>query len=253
MVLAVDVGNSNIVMGGYQNGKIMFLTRLSTNHKLEADQYALQIKGILSLYGAENIKLEKVVMASVVPGLTSVIVRAFRHFCDVPPHVISLKDAGCINICIDNPRELGTDILASAISVAQKSPLPAVIIDMGTATKITALDQNCNLLGVAISPGLYISLSALVKGTNTLSGIPVEAPDAAIGKNTAESMKSGLVFGTAAMLDGMIDRFAEEMGGLSTIIATGGVAHVVAPHCKHKVEICDTLLLDGLYSIVAGG
>ena len=248
MVLAIDVGNSNIVLGGYENDTLCFCARLSTSHHMEADQYAVQLAGIFALYNAAAKPVEGIIISSVVPRITGRIVQAMSHFSNVPPLHLCLQDAGEMQILIDNPNELGMDILASAIAVRTNRQLPAVIIDMGTATKLSAIDANGNLAGVAIAPGLYVSLDGLVKGTSLLRSIPLEAPAFAIGKNTAESMKSGIVLGTAAMLDGMIERFEQEIGPIQTIIATGGAACVIAPHCKRNIEICDTLLLEGLYS-----
>lgn len=249
MLLVVDVGNSNIVMGGYQAGRLRFTTRLATDIGLEADQYAVQLRAILQLYGVEQETIEQVYISSVVPAITPVLLRALAHFSGAVPHLISHKDAGDITVDIERPTELGVDILVSAIAVRHSRPLPAVIIDMGTATKITALDADKKLLGVAISPGLFVSLDALVRRASALGGISLEAPEAAIGRNTSQSMKSGVVLGTAAMLDGMIDRFEAEMGGLATVVATGGGAPVVVPHCRHQVEYSNTLLLEGLYAV----
>ncbi len=248
MVLAIDVGNSNIVLGGYEDDMLCFCARLSTSHHMEADQYAVQLAGIFSLYNVSAMAIEGIVISSVVPRITGRIVQAVAHFSNVEPLHLCLQDAGDMQILIDNPNELGMDILASAIAVRLKKPLPAVIIDMGTATKLSAVDANGNMPGVAIAPGLYVSLDGLVKGTSLLRSIPLEAPTVAIGKNTGQSMKSGIVLGTAAMLDGMIDRFEQELGPIKTIIATGGAAPVIVPHCKRNIEISDTLLLEGLYS-----
>lgn len=250
MILAIDVGNSNIVLGGYREGKICFVTRIATDLHLEADQYAVQLSGIFALYGLQNEPLDQIAISSVVSGLTPVLVRALAHFSPKAPLLLSLAHAGALTIDIENPRELGNDIIASAIAVTASRPLPAVIIDMGTATKLTGLDANGVLRGVAIAPGLYVSLRALVQGASALAGIPLGAPREVMGRNTVESMKSGLVLGTADMLDGMIDRFAREMGGLATVVATGGAAGLVVPHCRHEIEVCDTLLLDGLYQVV---
>lgn len=246
MLLAIDVGNSNIVLGGYSNGGLVFVARIATNTAWEADQYATEFGGIFRLYSVDANNINNVIIASVVPCLTPVICTAIGHFYKSAPHIFTLNDAKKITVAIENAAELGTDILASAVAVQKNYPLPAVIIDMGTATKITALDENANLLGVALCPGLYISLQALVGKTHTLRDIPLEPPKAAIGRNTPESMKSGVVLGTADMLDGMIDRFEREMGGLNTVIATGGAAGAIVPHCRHNILYHETLLLDGL-------
>ncbi|MDL2219010.1 type III pantothenate kinase [Ruminococcaceae bacterium OttesenSCG-928-O06] len=252
MVLAIDIGNSNIVLGGYEKKRLRFLARLTSDRQMEAEEYAVKLRAILDLHGVLAVPIEQVVLASVVPAVTQVMVRALGFLTKAVPHVFSLADAKDVQVVIDNPAELGTDILASAVAVRHTRPLPAVIIDMGTATKITALDEDGRLLGVAISPGLFVSLEALISNASQLQGIPLAAPPAAIGRNTANSIKSGVVLGNAAMLDGMIDRFAAEMGGgLATVIATGGAAGIVVPHCRNRVELCETLLLDGLLHAMA--
>lgn len=251
MILAIDIGNSNIVLGGYIQGKIRFSARLATSHYLEADQYATQLYGILELYGAHKQHIEGVVLSSVVPGVTPKVVRAMTHFTSAQPMLLSLAHAGRVTVDIENPAELGMDILASAIAVCYSMPLPAVIIDMGTATKLTALDRDCRLRGVCISPGLFVSMEALVGSASLLRGIALEAPPAAIGRNSAQSMQSGLVLGTAAMLDGMIEHFKNEMEGIETFVATGGAAPIIIPHCRNNIQYSDTLLLDGLYQAYA--
>lgn len=255
MLLAVDVGNTNIVMGGYQFGKLSFTARIATDRAMEPDQYAVQLRALLELHGKLSEPIESVIIASVVPSVSQVLQRAFARLTQsAEVHLMTLADAplGGVEVVIDNPAELGMDILASAIAVRGSYPLPAVIIDLGTATKLTALDENGRLLGVAISPGLFLSLNALISGASLLQGIPLEAPENAIGKNSQQSIKSGVVLGTASMLDGMIDRFAAEMGGLASVVATGGAAALVVPHCRHTITLNDTLLLEGMLKVNGG-
>lgn len=248
MILAIDVGNSNTVLGGYQNGDIRFLARTSTSRQMEADQYAIELRGILELYKVEMESIAGVVISSVVPSVTPLLVQALTHFTKAAPLVLSLADAEDMHIDIENPGELGMDIVASALAVRHSYPLPAAIIDMGTATKISALDANGTLRGVSIAPGVFVSLEALVGGTSLLKGISLDAPPAAIGRNTVQSMQSGLLLGTASMLDGLLDLFSKELGGLKTIVATGGAAPPIISHCRHSIQFTDTLLLDGLYA-----
>lgn len=246
MLLAMDIGNSNIVLGVYREKELRFLSRLATDTFMEADQYAVQLLGIIQLYGLCPGDITQVVVSSVVPPLTPVIFKALAHITPATPHLFSKEDSCGVNIAINNPAELGVDILASAVTVLHTRPLPAIIIDMGTATKITAVDKDGNLLGVAISPGLTVSTEALVTRASALRGVAMDSPARAIGRTTIESMKSGVLYGTAAMLDGMIDRFKEELGEVPTLIATGGSAASVVCHCRHKIEVSDTLLLEGL-------
>ena len=181
MILAIDVGNSNLVLGGYQGGRLRFMSRAATNRQLEADQYAIELGSILRLYGVDTGCIKGVVMSSVVPEVTRGLLGALAHFTSVQPVVLSLADAGPITVDIENPEELGMDILASAIATCEAYPLPAVIIDMGTATKLTAFDKNCVLRGVSISPGLFLSLNALVGGASLQRSIELNKPLVAIG------------------------------------------------------------------------
>lgn len=248
MIVTIDVGNSNTVLGGYIDDKICFIARVNTDRHIEADQIALQLRGIFSLYHVENEPITHIAISSVVPSFTPLLIKAFSHFTSVMPLVLSLKNTGTIHVDIEHPAELGMDILASALAVQKKYPLPAAIIDMGTATKISALDAGDNLRGVSIAPGLFISLDAMVSGTSLLNRVALssEQPLVAIGRNTTQSIQSGVLLGNAAMLDGLLDRFSEELGELKTIVATGGAAPFIIPHCRHKIEYAETLLLDGL-------
>ena len=235
MVLTIDIGNTNIVLGGYENGALGFCTRISTDKSLEADQYALELSGILNLYKVAGENIEGAIISSVVPQITDTVARALRMFAGVEPLKLT--------------QELGADLLAGAIAAKALYPLPAIVIDMGTATKITAVDEQGTVQGVSIMPGVFISLDALVNGTSLLKGIATNAPVRAIGKNTVESMQSGVVFGAASMLDGMVERFEAELGPAKTLVATGGAAGIVVPHCRHSVQYVPTLILDGLYAV----
>ena len=249
MVLAIDIGNTNVVLGGYQNHCLKFSTRFATERNFAADQYALELSGIFQLYKINPKEITGVVVSSVVPTVTVALVQAVSLLIQVSPIILdSLSDTG-IKICIDNPAELGADLVASAIAVKNSGLLPAVVIDMGTATTLTALDKNGNVQGVAIMPGVFIGLEALTGKTSLLQSIALEAPTHAIGKNTIDSMKSGVILGAAAMIDGMLERFQQELRqeGNCTFIATGGIAETVLSHCKQKIILRDNLLLDGLY------
>lgn len=248
MVLTIDIGNSNIVLGGYENGSLLFMTRIATDRYMEADQYAIELDGVFRLYKVDSKPLCGVIISSVVPRVTPMLTKALSHFTNTKPHILSLKDSGPLTVDIENPAELGMDILASVLAAQSSYPLPAIIIDMGTATKLTGVDAQNALRGVAIIPGLFVSLEALVGGTSLLQSVALEAPPLAIGRNTTQSMQSGIVLGTAATLDGMIDRFEQELGGEATVIATGGAAPLIIPHCHHKIHFSDTLILDGLYA-----
>ena len=249
MVLTIDIGNTNIVLGGYENGALGFCTRISTDKSLEADQYALELSGILNLYKVAGESIEGAIISSVVPQITDTVARALRMFAGVEPLKPTQELPTGVGVNIATPSELGADLLAGAIAAKALYPLPAIVIDMGTATKITAVDEQGTVQGVSIMPGVFISLDALVNGTSLLKGIATNAPVRAIGKNTVESMQSGVVFGAASMLDGMVERFEAELGPAKTLVATGGAAGIVVPHCRHSVQYVPTLILDGLYAV----
>ncbi len=249
MILAVDIGNTNIVIGGYEQGELAFSTRLATEKQLEADQYALQLEGVLRLYRKNPADVEDAVVSSVVPPITDTLCRALATLCGVSPLVLSQKLRTGVTVDIETPSELGDDLLAGAIAARAAWPLPAVVLDLGTATKLTAVDGNGAVRGVSILPGVLLSLNALVSGASQLGGLALCPPAHAIGRNTVESMQSGIVLGTASMLDGMLDRFEAELGEIKTVLATGGIAGMIVPHCKRRVELAPTLLLDGLYHV----
>ncbi len=249
MVLAIDIGNTNIVLGGYQEDCLNFTTRFATERSFAADQYVLEISAIFQLYKINPNDITGVVISSVVPTVTVALVQAVNLLLSVSPVILdALSDTG-IKICIDNPAELGADIVATAIAAKNSGFFPAVVIDMGTATTLTAIDTNGNVRGVAIMPGVFIGLEALTGKTSLLQSIALEAPTHAIGKNTIDSMKSGVILGTASMIDGMLERFQQELNqdGKCVFIATGGIAKTVLPHCKHDIILRENLLLDGLY------
>ncbi|MEG2698067.1 MAG: type III pantothenate kinase [Ruthenibacterium sp.] len=251
MVLTIDIGNTNLVMGGYTDGVLVFSTRIATDRSLESDQYALQLDGILHLHGIDSDTLEGAILSSVVPQLTDTLMRALQRITPVEPLLFSQSLHTGVRVKIDRPAELGSDLLAGVIGAKAHYPLPAVVIDMGTATKITAVDGEGAVLGCSIAPGVFVSLNALTGTAVALGGIAVKAPvhGNAIGTNTADSMQSGVVYGAAAMLDGMIDRFAAELGAPASILATGGAAGCIVPHCSHRVQLVPTLILDGLYAV----
>lgn len=249
MILAVDVGNTNIVLGGYEGGSLRFSARLATETQLEADQYALQMRGILSLYGVSAPCVTDAIISSVVPPLTGTLVRALRIVAGVDAVVLTQALPTGVRVDIERPEELGADLVAGAAAAKALYELPAVVIDMGTATKLTAVLADGTVPGVSILPGVFLSLNALTSGASQLSGIALQPPKRAIGRNTAQSMQSGVVLGTASMLDGMLDRFEAEMGRIATVVATGGAAGFIVPHCRRKIILAPDLLLDGLYAV----
>ncbi|MFQ7003553.1 MAG: type III pantothenate kinase [Ruthenibacterium lactatiformans] len=247
MVLTIDIGNTNIVLGGYENGALGFCTRISTDKSLEADQYALELSGILNLYKVAGENIEGAIISSVVPQITDTVARALRMFAGVEPLKLTQELPTGVGVNIDTPSELGADLLAGAIAAKALYPLPAIVIDMGTATRSRPWTSRARQ-GVSIMPGVFISLDALVNGTSLLKGI-ANAPVRAIGKTPWKACgQSGVVFGAASMLDGMVERF-KPSSARKTLVATGGAAGIVVPHCRTGVQYVLTLILDGLYAV----
>lgn len=246
MILAIDMGNTNIVIGGIDSEKTYFVERITTNHVKTSLEYAINIKNILEIHGIGKHQVEGAIMSSVVPPLNAAISSAVKKIFGFPPMLVGSGMKTGINIIMDNPKSVGADRIVNAVAAVQEHKPPLIIIDMGTATTLCAIDQNGAYVGGAILPGLRVSLDALSAKTAQLPAISLDIPHHVIGKNTIDSMRSGIMYGNAAMLDGLIDRMSEELGGKPTVLATGGLSQFVAPLCRHKIICDDTLLLKGL-------
>jgi len=181
-----------------------------------------------------------------VPPLTEIFRTAAEQIVGSRPLVVGAGVKTGLNIMIENPASLGSDIVAASVAAMQDFPLPVIVVDMGTATTITVVDKGNRFVGGAIFPGVALSMNALSSGTSLLQKVPIEAPVKCINGGTTESMQSGAVFGNAAMLDGMIDRFEQELGCEASVVATGGIAAKIVPHCKREIAYEEDLLLKGL-------
>ncbi|MBQ2941841.1 MAG: type III pantothenate kinase [Clostridia bacterium] len=249
MILAIDIGNSNIVVGAIKNGEISFISRLETNHNRLEDEYATYILGILQLYGVDKNEFEGAIISSVVPPLSAVLSRATEKLIGKTPLILGPGIKTGLNIKTDNPSQLGSDIVANNVAALTKYGGPVIVIDMGTATTISVSDEKNSFVGCAIMPGITTSLNALTKKAALLQEISFEAPKCAIGTNTPDCMRSGVILGAASMVDGMVERFLSELGKSAKVIATGGHARYVVPHCKSEITYDPDLLLTGLYTI----
>jgi type III pantothenate kinase len=249
MILAIDVGNTNIVMGCLDQTEIRFEARLATNHTKTAEQYAIELKNILELYEFDPTMIEGSIISCVVPPLTNVLKKAVELVTRNVPMVVGPGVKTGLNIMTDNPGQLGSDLVVGAVAAIAEYPVPMVIFDLGTATTASVIDGNKTFLGGIIHPGINISLAALTSSTSQLPRISIEKPARVIGRNTVDSMTSGIVFGNASMMDGMADRIEEELGQPVTVIATGGLAGLIAPYCRRTVLHDPDLMLKGLYLI----
>jgi type III pantothenate kinase len=189
---------------------------------------------------------EGAIICSVVPPLTEIFSIAAEKIIGCKPLVVGAGIKTGLNIMIENPASLGSDIVAASVAAMTEFPLPVIVIDMGTATTVTVVDKGNRYIGGAIIPGVALSMNALSSGTSLLQKVPIEAPKKCICTTTTESMQSGAVFGNAAMLDGMIDRFEQELGCKASVVATGGIAAKIIPNCSHEIVYDENLLLRGL-------
>ncbi len=249
MILAIDMGNTNIVVGCIDKEKTYFIERLSTDKSKTAMEYAVSIKTVLELYSINICEIEGVIISSVVPPLIHTISGAVEKVVGKPPLVVGPGLKTGLNIKMDNPKTVGSDLIVDAVAGIKELGAPLIIIDMGTATTISVVDKDENYIGGIIAPGVRLSMEALASNTAQLYRVSLDKPRKTIGKNTIDCMKSGLVLGAASMMDGLIDRIEEELGYHAPVVATGGLAPVVIPLCKHDIMIKDDLLLKGLMII----
>ncbi len=249
MILAIDIGNTNIVTGCIKNGKILFRERLSTNHTATKLEYSAIFKTAFDMYGINSGEIDGAIISSVVPSVTSVVKDSIETLFGTQVMVVGPGIKTGISIVIDNPAQLGSDLVVDAVAGVSEYSVPQIIIDMGTATTITAIDREKRFLGGAIMPGVRVSHDALIDRTSQLPKIALEKPKKVIGSNTIDCIKSGIIYGNAGAIDGIIDRYREELGEDCTVIATGGLAKVIAPLCKNEIIIDEDLLLKGLMLI----
>jgi type III pantothenate kinase len=246
MILAIDMGNTNIVIGCIDNEKIYFEERMATDlSKTELEYYVL-FKTVTDLYDIKREEITGAIISSVVPPLVNVIKSAVEKLIGKSPYIVGSGIKTGLNIVMDNPRQLGSDLVVDAVAGLKEYGEALIIIDIGTATTISVVDKKKNYIGGVIMPGVKISSDSLVSRTAQLSKVSLSAPEKCIGKNTADCMKSGIIYGHAACLDGMIERIENELGYKCTVIATGGLAGVIIPHCKRTIIEDQGLLLKGL-------
>ncbi len=249
MLLVMDMGNTCITLGVYDGEKLILTARLSTDRGRTEDQYAVELHNILALHGLDYTTFRGAIIGSVVPGLTAGMARAVELAIGVKPLVVGSGIKTGLNIQIDDPAQTGADLVCGAVAALNKYPMPCLIFDLGTATTITVLNQKGTFVGGVITAGIGISLDALASRTAQLPHVSLYHPGKVVGTNTVDCMKSGLIFGTASMMDGMADRIEEELGTTATLVATGGRAGEVIPYCKRKFILDNDLLLDGLRMI----
>lgn len=249
MLLAIDIGNTNLTLGVYDESVLLFTARLATDTRLTSDQYAVEIKDILALHNTDYKAVEDCIISSVVPTVASAVARAISLLCHIVPLELGPGLKTGLNIKIDNPAQLGADLVAGAVGAIAEYTLPCIVIDMGTATTVSVIDSEGQFLGGSIAAGVMLTLKALSENTSQLPSINISAPPSVIGRNTVDCMRSGLILGTASMIDGLIERISEELDEIPTVVATGGLSKEIITHCKSDIIYNENLLLDGLREI----
>jgi type III pantothenate kinase len=246
MLLAIDVGNTNIVLGGIRNGKQVFSARLKSDRSKTADEYAADLQSILALYGVKPKEIEGGILSSVVPYLQSVLPEAVRILAKIDLMIVGPGIKTGLNIRTDNPASVGSDLIVAAVAARAKYKTPIAIVDMGTATTLSLVMNDNEYMGGMIIPGLWTSMNALSANAAQLPYIDLTGPAKLIGTNTVDCMRSGAINGTAAMLDGLLDRLEDELGEAVTPILTGGLSGLIAPACRHSFHLEPDILIDGL-------
>jgi len=246
MILAIDMGNTNIVIGGIDKKRTYFEERITTNHVKTGLEYAINIKNILEINGIDRHQVEGAIMSSVVPPLNAALSSAVKKIFGFHPKLVGSGMKTGLNILMDNPKTVGSDMIVDAVAAINNYPCPIVIIDMGTATTMSVVDRRGSYIGGVILPGLRVSLDSLSSKTAQLPSISLDIPKKVIGKNTIDCMRSGIMYGSAGMLDGILDRMEQEIGESPTVIATGGLSRFIVPLCRHKIHYDRELLLKGL-------
>ena len=246
MLLALDVGNTNVTIGAFDGARLAGRWRLSTVHEQTADEWGILMRNLFALSSLDLARVDGIVVASVVPPLDSALAQMARdYFGTAAMFVTSETDTG-LRIRYDNPREVGADRIVNALAAFHRYGGPVVVIDFGTATTYDVVSDKGEFLGGVIAPGLQISNAALSSSTARLPQVELHAPKAVVGRNTVESIQSALIYGTAAEVDGLVGRIREELGAEAKVVATGGLAPLIAPYCSSVDEHDEWLTLEGL-------
>ncbi len=255
MLLVIDVGNTNIVIGIYQNQKLEHVWRLTTNKERTSDEFGVFF---ITMFQNENIKINDisdVIISSVAPNVMYSLLHSIRKFFNLEPILVEPGIKTGLNIKIDNPKELGADIIVNAVGAKEKYKTPLIVVDFGTATTLCAINTKNDILGVTICPGVRVSADALTAKAAKLPNIQIIKPKNVLGKNTVDSMQAGLVYGFVGKIDYLVNKIKDEMVKLGekrekiSVIATGGLSRLIATESNEINEIDSMLTLDGLRMI----
>lgn len=249
MILAIDIGNTYIVIGCIGQNGISFKERIYTDEKRTAVEYAIHLKILLDLYNADASDITGGIVSSSVPPVTATVCAAMEKLIHKKVLVVGPGIRTGLDIKIDDPGQLGPDLVVGAVAGIAEYGAPLIIIDMGTATTIMVVNEKKQVIGGMIMPGVGVSLEGMSRRTSHLPRISIEPPKRLIGSNTIDCMKSGILYGNAACIDGMVGRIREELQAEPKVVATGGMASRIIPYCKEPITIDDELLLKGLKRI----
>lgn len=249
MILTVDIGNSNIVLGGVKDDQIVFEARLRTEATKTSDQYCVDLKILLDVYKVSAEDIEGCIIASVVPQVLNSFQTAIKKLTGKNSLVVGPGIKTGLDIRLENPAQTGADLVVADVAALREHKPPLIVIDMGTATTMAVLDQNGAHIGGCIIPGVKLSMDALTEKTALLPGLQLDQPKRTIGRNTVDAMRSGIMIGAACMLDGMVERMEQELGQKTTVIITGGIAKFIAPLCKTPMIYDKDLIIKGLAAL----
>ncbi len=245
MILTADIGNTNIVLGIFDGDRVVLESRMDTDKNRMADQYAVTMAQIFDLYSLKSSDIEGAVISSVVPPVSDQLRAAIKKVFGIDPIMVGAGIKTGLNIVIDDPSTLGADLACGGAAARELYPLPCIVIDLGTASKVYAINKDGAFIGGIIAPGIKISLEALANGTMSLPMISLEGKTDVIGTNTVDCMRSGILYGHAGMLDSFIDRFGEKLGK-STVVVTGGFGALIKDYCRNDFILDQQLVLKGL-------
>ncbi len=247
MILTINIENRNTVVGCKMKDGFAFVESLSTNMTATEIEYAIQLKNIFAFHQISLEEIEGAILSSVVPPLTNVMKMALEKLSIERTIVIGPGVKTGLNILTDQPAQVGSDMVAMAVAGMMQYEAPMILVNFGTATTLSVINEKKQYIGGTILPGLSMAADSLSQDTAQLPKVSLEEPKKVIGKNTIDCMKSGLIYGTAASIDGMISRMEKELGkSVKTIVATGGNVKHILPHCERKMCLNETLLLEGL-------
>ena len=249
MLLAIDMGNTNIELGLLKEEEILLSERIGTDLKKTSSEYAVLIHSLFEINKVDVDEIEGAIIASVVPSLTASLREAVKSVTGKTAIIVGPGVKTGLQMKGLDPKEVGADLVVGAVAAITLYGYPCLIVDMGTATTIMAVDKDRYFLGGSIGPGVMLSLNALANNTSQLPQIALKGPKKVINPGTVEAMQSGIVYGQASMLDGMLNRMEKELGYPVTVVATGGLARMIVPYCEREVILDNSLMLKGLAMI----